>query len=63
MSSNSPMAKFTQQRISRDSVMWLSIGVGVGLALGLLGVRGGAGAAARATVWRVLICSTSVRSA
>ncbi len=36
MSSNSPMTKFTQQRISRDGVILLSIGVVVGLALGLL---------------------------
>jgi hypothetical protein len=34
-----------------------------GLAVGLLGARGWAGAAARAAVWRVLICSTSARSA
>ncbi len=30
---------------------------------GLLGERGWVGAAVRVTVWRVLICSTSVRSA
>lgn len=36
MSSNSSMAKFTQQRISRERAIGLAIGVVVGLALGLL---------------------------
>lgn len=36
MSSNSSMTKLSEQRISREGVIWLSIGIAVGLVLGLL---------------------------